>query len=389
MNREARSTNILVVGMGSWAFGKERRAVSTLSHMHQVKPHFLTSKWEDGSVSRLLRGHNFEFTPTSLGYLGCSRPTWTLINVLQMPRLFLTAVNTYLRRNCEAVLLLSIQSFVNILPAVLFLKWFSHAKVVFYLGDIPINNSIFRAVGRIVNGVAGHVIANSEAVKRGLLAVGIDERKIRVIYNGVDPREFGDASPMDFRQRFGWPLDTVVVGYVGQFSRNKGVGDFVKAAELVLEREERCRFVMIGGLDEWNDCQQELRGYVRSQGLKDSVVFTGRIDEMEKAYAGLDTIVVPSRYDDPAPNVNIEAMASGIPVVATRMGGNPEIVIDGETGFLVEKGKPKQIAECIVRLARDEPLRKRLGNGGRKRAYEMFDVRKNAGLLEMLILQAD
>lgn len=360
--------------------------VSMLSHMHQVKPHFLTSKWEDGSVSRLLRRHKFEFTPTSLGYLGRSRPIWTVINALQMPRLFLTAVNTYLRRNCEAVLLLSIQSFVNILPAVLFLKWFNHVKVVFYLGDIPINNSIFRAVGRVVDGVAGHVIANSEAVKRGLLAVGIDGRKIRVIYNGVDPREFEGASPMDFRQRFGWSPDSVIVGYVGQFSWNKGVWHFVKAAELVLEQERRCRFVMIGNLDEWNHCQRELRAHVESHRLTDYIVFTGRIDEMEKAYAALDIVVVPSRYEDPAPNVNIEAMASGLPVIATRIGGNPELVVDGKTGFLVDKDNPEQIAERILQLARDRELREKIGRAGRERVCQMFDVRRNARLVEEVLL---
>ena len=107
-----------------------------------------------------------------------------------------------------------------------------------------------------------------------------------------------------------------------------------------------------------------------------------------RSYASIDIVVVPSRHEDPAPNVNIEAMASGVPVVATRVGGTPELIVDGQTGLLVDKHSPEQIAECILRLASDPILRSRLGRAGKERVREMFDVRKNAALVEEVILRA-
>lgn len=383
---ERRVKNVLVLGVGSWAFGREKRAVTMLRHMARVRSFFLTGKWEDGSVSRLLQKYGFEFERTSFGYLGFGKPLWTLINLAQLPRLYVTLFRVYFRTRTDILLLLSIHSFVNAFLPILALKFFWGAKVVFYLGDIPRNNSFYRALARVINRVMERTIVISQAVKKGLFQVGIDESKITVIYNGVDLGKFESASPKEFRKRFGWHSDTVLIGYAGQFSQNKGVWDFVKAAELVLQDEQKCRFVMIGGVDEGDSCQRAISDYVKAQDLSSYIVFTGRIDEMEKAYAALDIVVVPSRYEDPAPNVNIEAMASGVPVIATRIGGNPELVVDGKTGFLVDKNNPAQIAERILQLARDGELREKIGRAGRERVCQMFDVRRNACLVEEVLL---
>ena len=98
--------------------------------------------------------------------------------------------------------------------------------------------------------------------------------------------------------------------------------DFLKAAEIVLLRDQECRFVLIGKSQN-NDEQILLTDYAKAHAMNGEVVFTGWTDEIERAYAALDIMVVPSRHEDPAPNVNLEAMASGIPVIATRVGGTP------------------------------------------------------------------
>src|SRR5438128_3246862 len=97
----------LVIGVGSVAYGKERRAVTSLKHMPRIRPHFLTTQWEDGTVSELLRAHGFEFTPTSLGYLGRARWRWTLLNIRLMPRLFRTVLRTHRQQRCPGVLVLA------------------------------------------------------------------------------------------------------------------------------------------------------------------------------------------------------------------------------------------------------------------------------------------
>jgi len=125
---------------------------------------------------------------------------------------------------------------------------------------------------------------------------------------------------------------------------------------------------------------------VGENGLSKQVIFTGRLDHIERAYADLNIVVVPSRHEDPAPNVNIEAMASEVPVVATRVGGTPEMVLHGETGFLVDKESPDQIAERILQLATNKELRNRMGRSGRERVRQMFDIRKNAALVEEVLV---
>jgi glycosyltransferase involved in cell wall biosynthesis len=81
-------------------------------------------------------------------------------------------------------------------------------------------------------------------------------------------------------------------------------------------------------------------------------------------------------------------MASGIPVVATSVGGTPELLVDGETGLLIEKENPKQIAECILRLVRNKKLRRKMGEAGMMRTQRMFDIRKTACQIEGVILNA-
>jgi len=376
---------LLVLGMGTPAFGKERRVVRGLREMTGVQPFFLTSKWEDGSVSRLLRENNFEFAPASFGYLGRAKPRWTLINLMQMPWLFVTVIRWYRRRRCQAILIAAIQTFVNAFPAIVCLKYLFGARLVFYLGDIPANSRSEHIAAWFVRRMADEIIANSGAVKRGLLKIGIRSDQVRVIYNGVDVERFRSATPLRFRSRFGWPEDTVVIGFAGQFAVNKGVWDFVRAAESILKMEPRSRFLFLGNKDEQNVCVRELSAYLQTRGLADHIVFTGWIDRMEQAYAALDVMVVPSRHEEPAANINIEAMASGIPVVATRTGGTPELIADGVTGILVEPASPARIAESVLRLVRDSQLRSRMGVAGRERVMAMFDVSKNARIIEKIL----
>jgi len=378
--------NVLILGMGAYAFGKEKRATSALKHMHRIRPYFLISQWEDGSVSRLLQKNGFEFGKASFGYLGQAKPIWTLDNVLRLPWLFWKVINAYLRKKCQAVLVLNISSFVNALPVIFVLKYFKKARLIFYLGDIPSRSRFHQLLAPLINRSAEKIIANSEAVKRGLVTIGIDEGKIRVIYNGVDLEKFTDTLPFGFREKYGWSSNMVLIGYVGQFTENKGIWDFVEAAESVLQYEGNCRFLIIGRSTFGYQCEKDVARHLRMRSLQSHICLLGWIDEIERAYADLDILVVPSRHEDPAPNVSIEAMARGIPVVATQVGGNPEIVLDEQTGFLVERNQPKEIAARILRLMKEPELKQRMGIAGKVRVQKIFEVRRNASLIEEILL---
>jgi glycosyltransferase involved in cell wall biosynthesis len=229
------------------------------------------------------------------------------------------------------------------------------------------------------------VIANSEAGRRDLVAAGVAPQAIDVVYNGVRLEDYLSPPAMDFRAAHRWPPSVVVVGFAGRFTAAKGVWEFVRAAEILVRRGAPCRFVMIGATEHHDSCQEEIAAYARERGFSNELAFAGSVCEMPGAYAGLDVMVVPSRSDT-LPNVVLEAMASALPVVATSVGGIPEVVIEGQTGRLVPAGDVEALARAIGELAGDGAARRRLGAAGRRLAEKRFDVRASAGLVERTLL---
>src|SRR5581483_255013 len=358
----------VVIGMGGVTYGKEKRIITALKHMPRIQPHFFTSRWENGNIEDSLQEHGFVFTRTFFGHFGRSHFSWTLKNLFFSPRLFWCVWRKYHEHRAQGIIVLAFTSFANALPAIAVLRWFAAARVIFYLGDIPANSWPNRLIARISRHTADAMIANSHAVRRGLEDLGVEAGRVHVAYNGIEFERFARAQPLAWRQQFGWTGDALLVGYAGQFAENKGVRDFIEAAEEVLHCNDRCRFILIGRIDNKNETYNQIAAHIVAQNLSEQVKFVGWLSEMERAYATLDIVVVPSRHEEAGANVVIEAMASGVPVVATRAGGNPELVSDGETGFLVNKRNPQEIAARILQLANDSGLRGHLGELGRKAA---------------------
>ena len=376
----------LVMGMGAYVFGRERRAMRTLGRMERVGCYFLSSQFGDGSVDKLLEQHGFEYERVAFGYLGRAHPIWTLITLAHMPLLFFKIVRAYLRQRCNTLLLVCIEPLIAALPPILLLRLLCRARVVLYLGDIPSDRRVHRFVARVINSLAERIVVNSRAVSEGLQTLGVNPNKIQVTYNGVDVEAFRSGGDTDFRKMYDWQSDSVLIGYVGQFRTKKGIWEFLNAADRVLCEDDTCRFVMIGKADPNDDTEREVQQHLSLNGRAQKIVVAGWIENMEDAYCALDVLVVPSQYDDPAPNVSIEAMASGVPVVATAVGGIGELVADGETGFLVGKGRSDELAERILQLTRDRVLRETMGRAGCQRAQQLFNRDTNVRLVENVIL---
>lgn len=369
---------VLVVGMGASAFGREQRAVRILREMPVIEPYFLISKWEDGSVSRLLEENGLEYGHAPWGYLGRAKPSWTLVTILHLPLLLFRVVSVCLSKRCRRILFLSEFPLLNALPAFLPLAVVGRIPLHFYFGDIPRPDLARRLLGRLMNRCGRSFVANSESVKRGLVRLGIPAERIQVIYNGVAVERFASAVPEDFRARYGWDSGEVLFAYAGQLNAHKGVEDFVAAAALAVRREPSCRFLVFGQLNGAGGYPQRLAGLADSLSLNGRLRFAGWAPRIEEALAGVDVVIVPSRYDDPAPNVVLEAMACGKPVIATRAGGIPELVRDGETGLLVARQDPQQLAAAVMRMASEPGLRRRLGRAALLHCRTRFDSRANS-----------
>jgi colanic acid/amylovoran biosynthesis glycosyltransferase len=201
------------------------------------------------------------------------------------------------------------------------------------------------------------------------------------IYNGIEPTRF---------RRADFSAAPPVIISIGRLIEKKGFSDLIRACRVLKEQgtEFRCEIIGEGPLGE------ALKVEIEQLGLARRVTLPGPKPQHEIRQRLADTTVftLPSVQDpgggmDNLPTVIMEAMAAGLPVVSTALGGIPEMVVDDETGFLVSPGEPDALARALQRVIVDLALAQRLGENGRKRAEELFSIEKNARQLVQLIEQ--
>ena len=199
------------------------------------------------------------------------------------------------------------------------------------------------------------------------------------IYNGLDLSEFGRA---DFSST------PPLISAVGRLIPKKGFGDLIRTCALLAERGKsfRCEIIGEGPLED------QLRRQIDDLHLQNNVVLTGAKPqtELRRRLAAANVFVLPSVIDpdggmDNLPTVIMEAMATGLPVVSTNIGGIPEMVIENETGFLGQPGDPAAMADAIKKVINDRSLAARLGHSGFERARTLFSIEKNVRELCALI----
>jgi N-acetyl-alpha-D-glucosaminyl L-malate synthase BshA len=216
-----------------------------------------------------------------------------------------------------------------------------------------------RALVRLVLNNADAVVAVSRFLKTEAEKLGIEGEKIRVIYNGVELPEYEET------QR------EMSILFVGSLVKQKGVDVLIKAFRTVKERIPEAKLIIVGEGRE-REALAELCTQLR---LRD-VYFAGSRSELSSYYSRSRVLALPSRAEGFG-LVALEAMAHGLPVVATKVGGIPEVVTHGETGILVECGNANALAEALIRVMSDEALWQRLATRAKERASE-FSWEKTA-----------
>ncbi len=204
------------------------------------------------------------------------------------------------------------------------------------------------------------------------LHFGVPRARVTTMPTGIDLAATSRATRAEQRARFGVPEDAVVVGSLGVLRPVKRIEDLVEAMAVVAQKDPRAVLLIIGnayGVD-----PQALAARARELGFGDRIILPGRVEDSAAALRALDVFVSCSIFEG-ASNAIIEAMAAGLPVVATAVGGTPEVVADGETGLLVPPRAPERLGEAIARLVEDAALRARLGRAARVRAEQRHDRR--------------
>jgi glycosyltransferase involved in cell wall biosynthesis len=210
---------------------------------------------------------------------------------------------------------------------------------------------------------------SSRLAERMASQVGFPLDRIRVIRNGVDVDRFYPRSKTLFRASLGLPSDALVVGTIGRLVPVKNQRSLIDAITLLRGESVACSAVLVGD----GPLRGELQEHAAHRGVADFVHFIGERRDVHEILPAFDLFALVSTSEGLS-NTIMEAMASGIPVVATRVGGSDELVVDGGTGFLVPPSNPRAIADAVKKLLNDAPLRTAFGRAGRERMEREFSL---------------
>ncbi len=227
------------------------------------------------------------------------------------------------------------------------------------------------------------IIAVSQDIRQVLQRAGVADSRISVIHSGIDTARYASlqADPA-FRTRWQIPSDAVLVGTAAAFTKEKDYPNFLRAASLALQKDPRLYFMAVGEGPQL----ERIKELARDLGLGERTAFTGFQSDLRQFYAVWDIFVLASKREG-LNNAVMEAMSAGLPVIATQVGGMPELIQTGVDGLLVPPYNSEALADAIVSLAGNPALRKEFGASASAQARD-FDqnlmVERNLALYREL-----
>jgi glycosyltransferase involved in cell wall biosynthesis len=246
----------------------------------------------------------------------------------------------------------------------------------------PAATWLYARMEGLASAFSDRIVSLTRLEREGYLAEGIGRpEQHRVIPSGIDLAPFaGERADRDeIRRGLGAGPGSFLVASVGRLVPIKGHPHLVEAFAEVSRRRPGSRLMLVGD----GPLRAALDGRIRELGLEGGVLLTGHRDDVARLLRAADLFVLPS-LNEGLGMVLVEAMASGLATVASRVGGIPEVVLDRDTGLLVPPGDPGALADAILRLADDEGERRRMGRAGRDRAFEVFSIERTVRETERL-----
>lgn len=237
--------------------------------------------------------------------------------------------------------------------------------------DRLIKGRSYPLVARLFNHCADFVIANSNYERDKLVRHGLKSQKVRTIHNCLNfafPQVVPKEKDLRLLADLAIDSDEAIIGTVGRLHPRKGgYQGLLRAMALVYKETPRCKLLVVGT----GPLECELRALAKALGIEGQVIFAGVRRDLVRLYPLIDLFVLASRAESFG-NVLVEAMSFARPVVATQVGGIPEVVTDGQTGLLVPPGDPRPLAAAILRLLGDRAMARRMGEAGRERVRNYF-----------------
>ena len=229
-----------------------------------------------------------------------------------------------------------------------------------------ISNSFFRQISWVFRRVVVDcwVAINKEAVGQ-LLQFGISRRKIVEIPNGVDTQLFHPIPPerkFELRKNLPFPTDHLLCLFVGRLIKSKRVDLLIESWVEIINNFPQLHLLIIGGGNE----ETNLKNLVKKHNLSSTISFTGEISPNEVlTYLQMGNLFILPSEREGISNALLEAMSTGLPIIATKIAGNEEVVVEGKNGFLIEPGNRKELSDAILKLAKDDVLLQSAGQQSR------------------------
>ncbi len=249
---------------------------------------------------------------------------------------------------------------------------------------------------RATRGLCSAVIANSNAGKRfAIKDMGFASEKVHVVYNGVDIEVFRRRDAGEVRERYGVDAGAPVIGMVASFKPQKNHPMFLQMARRVRDRFPEARFLLVGGQladstgrvfslkpgagfhGDVGAYTLEVGGLMDELDLRRSCVLAGRTHEMSNVYSACDVVVLTSRHEG-TPNVMLESMACGVPVVATDVADNAYVIPEGKVGYVVALDDADAMAARVCELLEDSARRAAMGRAARSWVEQEFTTKSLA-----------
>ncbi len=252
-------------------------------------------------------------------------------------------------------------------------------KMVWHLHNIQPPGLRRKIISLMANVFPNKIIVVSEAVQAVYLPYTRDTKKIVVIHNGFDVSDLMDLdSRLDIRKEFNIPPVTSLVGIIAFLRPWKGQDNFLRAAAEVKKKYSGIKFLIVGDEQFGKDkgYKEYLINLSKELDIFQDTIFTGFRNDVATILSRLDILVSASVLPDPFPTIILEAMASQKPIVATNIGGIPEMVKDGETGLLVPPDQPIAMAKAILKLLCNKGKANEMGLAARQRLENLFSMDK-------------
>lgn len=216
------------------------------------------------------------------------------------------------------------------------------------------------------------IIAVSQDIKNNLMRHGIRESKIVFIQNSVDTKMDSVCARLQrdqARSALNLKEDDFVIGYVGRLSEEKGIRFLIQAMSVPVDSMLQMHLLVVGDGPQ----KIELENLVKSKGLAERVVFMGFQSNPEQWLSAMDVFVLPSLTEG-TPMALLEAMSCGLPIIASAVGGIPDVIESGQNGLLIASGQPTEITNAIVTLSTSKGLRNNLGFEAQKTVRDAYNV---------------